>query len=150
MSPEDCVKELDAMLTKYQAQKDFILEHKDYLREIEETDECHTVLWSDNPRVSFKFPHTESKEVDFKHFLLGARFIMRTLCGSWKDKVRHVWSPYTDAVIIAYKDENHPIELWIETTIEHFPEELKPSKTCEWKKSVFTYNSLVCEAPNES
>jgi len=141
MDIEISLKELNGLIERFEKQRAFIEANRTFLQAIEEAEGSSVIMWSDRPRVSFEL----GPDTSFKGLLVACRTAMRQLCGTWNDEFLFTWCPYGDKVIIAYQDKSHPVEMWIETTIENFPEELKASPSCQWKKSTYSTTTLVCE-----
>jgi len=139
MNVEESIEYVKKNVVTLQKQLDFMIDNRTKLESLEQ--DVHLVLYTERPRLE-----VELESFDFKDVLTSSRNMMRNLFGTWKDEQDGVWCPYGDLIIMSWKDPDHPIELWIKTTVEKFPEEMKASATCKWTTSTSTYKTLVCEA----
>lgn len=86
--------------------------------------------------------------VKFKDIKLlhAARSFACDLLGDWQDKLNTIWYS-CGRILTSWEpiDESVLVQLWLESTMENFPEELKKNKSCKWVPTTETSYSLVCE-----
>jgi hypothetical protein len=75
--------------------------------------------------------------------LTAARRFMKKACGSWSDAFHHVFSSYERA-IATWKNNDCPIQIWLETSIDNFPDNLLKDG-CKWTKTEETQYRITCD-----
>ena len=74
-----------------------------------------------------------------------ARRILREIFGTWKDELDQIWTSCS-MVIVAWKSpDNDLFSIWLETTAENFPPELK-GDNCSFVPRTTVEQVLVCKS----
>lgn len=126
------------IITKHQDRIKSVLDLMHKKQDILEKSSYDFCFHTDTPRVTFKVHDNFSSD------LHKARKFMADLLGSWQDSLRQIWHSYGQTVYVSWEDPNHRLQLWLETTIEDFPEELKKDSSCRFVQSVETNYRFVC------
>jgi len=110
-----------------------------YKKQLAQTKEL-SAIWTHLQQLKpsteyFSYHNCLILEIQSLEDLSAARRLARELLPGWKGNLDQIWNPYSDCIMVSWKDSAHPLlQICLETTVQDFPAELKPDPACKLEK----------------
>jgi hypothetical protein len=135
MNFERSIKDLTITADRCQRLAEILIDKGDLLKEMAEEVGISLIMTTGDPRVVLEI--TDIKK------LSDVRRVLRITTGSWRDEFRQIWTSGRN-VLVAWQNKDNPMfEIWLCTTPEEFPAELK-GENCHFEDRVTVDKVLVC------
>jgi hypothetical protein len=137
MKLEPYIKNLSATADSCHKLSEILIEQGGTIEEMSEKLGINIITYTGEPRVIL--------EITDLNKLSDVRRVLRVINGEWKDELRQVWTSGKNVLVSWGNADNKFFEIWLCTTPEEFPEELK-GKNCHFEDRVTVDKVLVCKS----
>ena len=137
MKLEAYTKDLNKTADYCHELSDILTDKGDILKKMADDFGVNIITLNGDPRIVLEITRINK--------LPAARRILRTVNGSWKDELRQVWTSGKN-VLVSWSNADNPLfEIWLCTTPEEFPKELK-GENCHFEDRTTIDRVLVCKS----